>query len=75
MLRNYEAFYDNGILEWIGDKPQGNRFFVIVTVIEKTESDDIEEIFRNSKGIVKPAKSMAEIDQDVAKMRMEWNRE
>jgi hypothetical protein len=44
MLNSYEAIYDNGILQWLGDKPEGNRLYVVVTVVEmKNVSDRIDD--------------------------------
>jgi len=44
MLKSYEAIYDNGILNWVSDKPEGNRLVVLVTIIEtKDVSDKIDD--------------------------------
>jgi len=40
MLNSYEAIYDNGILRWLGEKPEGNRLYVVVTVVKTKDAPE-----------------------------------
>lgn len=80
MLNSYKAIYhQGGMLQWIGDVPDGDNLRVIVTVLEKEKAADsseksIEELLQRTRGIVRPAKSKDEIAGDIAAMRAEWER-
>ncbi|MFH1112965.1 MAG: hypothetical protein V1792_03505 [Pseudomonadota bacterium] len=79
MLKTYEAIYEDGKLRWVREQPLGRSMRVMVTVLEE-EPDALtvarrKEIWRQSKGCIKPGKSIEEIDADILRMRAEWERE
>lgn len=79
MFNSYKAIYRHGTLQWIDDIPEGDNLHVIVTVLEREKSPELEEsiedLLNRSKGIVNPRKSKDEIDEDIIAMRAEWKRE
>ncbi len=80
MLKSYEAVYEDGKLRWIREHPAARRMKVIVTVLEEDPDAAHGEIVRKAllertKGCVRPARSLEEIDADVRQMRDEWQRE
>jgi hypothetical protein len=36
MLKSYEAIYENGQVQWLGERPEINHTHLIVTVLEDT---------------------------------------
>jgi hypothetical protein len=79
VLKSYEAVYEDGKLSWIRDQPHAKRMRVIVTVLEEETSPqasaDRAILLERTRGCVTPPKSIAEIDNDIRKMRAEWERE
>ncbi len=39
MLKSYEAMYENGQVKWLGEQPEVLSAHLIVTVLEKPESE------------------------------------
>ena len=38
VLKSYEAIYDHGAIEWLGDKPPVKQAHVIITILPEKES-------------------------------------
>ncbi len=38
MLKSYEAIYENGQVQWLGEKPEINHARLIVTVLDEVPS-------------------------------------
>ena len=59
MLKSYEAVYDHGELEWVGDRPPDGRMKVIVTVIEHEERPPqavVLELLDKTRGMCQTSK-------------------
>lgn len=81
MLKSYEAIYHNGHLHWTGPKPpaiiEKRRVLVVVDLDSETEknSADIRILLERSRGCIKPLRSIESIDNEITKMRAEWDLE
>jgi len=77
-MPTYEAIYEDGQLEWIGDEPTPGRHRVQVRVLDReSESRDLDEVQRildESHGAWGTDKSVEEIDEEIDKMRSDWDR-
>ena len=77
-MPTYEAIYEDGTLEWIGDEPEPGRHRVAVTVLdqepESRDTVEVERILDESHGAWGRDKSVEEIDEDIEKMRSDWDR-
>ena len=57
MLKSYEAIYDNGHLDWLGEKPSANKIKVIVIAEEEPTKKTLHHSIKQLKGIApKPKK-------------------
>jgi hypothetical protein len=77
-MPTYEAIYEDGELEWIGDAPDPGRHRVEVTVLDQEpvsrDPEEVQRILDESHGAWDADKSVEEIDEDIEKMRSEWDR-
>ena len=78
MIKQYEAIYKNGQLQWIYPPPVAieNRRVMISLADEEDEpkSIDITMLLSQTRGILGRRMTMEEIDRDVSNMRDEWTR-
>jgi hypothetical protein len=51
MLKSYEAFYENGKLNWLGAPPPVNKVKVLVVVEEHQQVEQGEQSIKRLKGI------------------------
>jgi hypothetical protein len=77
-MPTYEAIYEDGQLEWIGDEPAPGRHRVQVTVLDrKSKSQDPEEVrrvFEKARGAWGTNKSLEEVEAEIQRLRDEWDR-
>jgi hypothetical protein len=78
MLKQYEAIYKNGQLQWIYPPPvafENRRVMVLLADEEdKPKSIDITMLLNQTRGSLGRRMSMEEIDTDISTMRDEWTR-
>jgi hypothetical protein len=68
MLKSYEAIYDNGTLNWLGNIPAAKRAKVIVIIEENVTEPPAQTSITQLKGIApKPERaiSLEEMDEAV----------
>lgn len=81
MLKSFEAIYTHGKLKWLGQVPskeeEGKRVLVIVDVDKElvSEKKDIHKLLKQTRGIMGRGKTLEKIDQELSKLRSEWERE
>jgi hypothetical protein len=79
MLKQYEAIYKNGQLQWIGSPPAviENRRVMVLLADERDEpkSINIPKLLSQTRGSLGRRMTMEEIDTDIRTMRDEWTRE
>lgn len=77
-MPTYEAIYEDGQLEWIGDEPEPGRHRVQVTVLdpepESRDPDEVERILDEAHGAWRTGTTVGEIDEEIDEMRSEWER-
>lgn len=78
MIRQYEAIYKNGHLQWIYPPPVAieNRRVVVLLADEVDESKpiNITMLLNQTRGSLGRRMTMEEIDTDISSMRDEWTR-
>lgn len=79
MLKQYEAIYRNGKLQWINTPPEAieNRR-VVVLLDEEREmpiSVNISGLLLKTRGTMGRHMTMEELDAEIHTMRNEWTRE
>ena len=78
MLKQYEAIYKNGQLQWIGPPPVviENRRVMVLLADEGDEpkSINIPKLLSQTRGILCRRMTMEEIDTDIRTMRDECTR-
>lgn len=78
MLETYEAVYEDGRLEWLGQRPRVGRHRVLVIVLEEKMPDrspeDIQLVLDQTRGAWGTGKTPEEIDREIEAMRTEWDR-
>ncbi len=76
MLKSYAAIYKQGRLEWLDDAPEQEGIQVIVTFVDTLPQKSpahVMSILADAWGSVQPPKTVAQIDDDIAQMRNEWD--
>ena len=77
-MPTYEAIYEDGQLEWIGDEPAPGRHRVQVRVLDsgpqKHDPEEVRRVFENARGAWGTDKSLEEVEAEVQKLRDEWDR-
>jgi hypothetical protein len=67
MLKSYEAFYDNGKLNWLGITPNIHKAKVIVVVEENEMESDSYQSIKQLKGIApKPERTVSLDEMEIA---------
>lgn len=78
MLKQYEAIYKNGQLQWICPPPAAieNRRVMVSLADEEDEpkSTNITMLLSQTRGSLGRRMTMEEIDTDISTMRDEWIR-
>ena len=78
MLKQYEAIYKNGQLQWIYPPPVAieNRRVLVSLAEEEDEPKaiNITKLLSQTRGRLGRRMTMEEIDRDVSDMRDEWTR-
>jgi len=78
MLKQYEAIYKNGQLQWIYPPPVAieNRRVLVSLAEEEDEPKaiNITKLLSQTRGSLGRRVTMEEIDRDVSDMRDEWTR-
>ena len=78
MLKQYEAIYKNGQLQWIYHPPVAieNRRVMVSLADEGDEprSINITVLLSQTRGSLGRLMTMEEIDKDISAMRDEWTR-
>jgi hypothetical protein len=74
-MPTYEAIYEDGKLEWIGEKPSSGRHRVQVTVVEpdppSRDPEEIRRVFEEARGAWGTDKSLEEVEEEVQKLRVD----
>ena len=78
MLKQYEAIYKNGQLQWTYPPPVEfeNRRVLVLLADEENESKaiNITMLLSQTRGSLGRLMTMEEIDTDISTMRDEWTR-
>jgi hypothetical protein len=78
MIKQYEAIYKNGQLQWIYPPPMAieNRRVMVSLADEEDgpKSVDITILLSQTRGSLGRRMTMEEIDSDISNMRDEWTR-
>jgi hypothetical protein len=78
MIKQYEAIYKKGQLQWIGQPPIviENRHVMVSLADEGDEpkSINVPKLLSQTRGSLGRRMSMEEIDTDISAMRDEWTR-
>lgn len=78
MLKQYEAIYKNGQLQWIHPPPVAmeNRRVLISLAddVDEPRPTNITMLLNQTRGSLGRRMSMEEIDTDISAMRDEWTR-
>ncbi|MHB8091146.1 MAG: hypothetical protein ACYDH8_06065 [Syntrophales bacterium] len=78
MIKQYEAIYKNGQLQWIYPPPvvfENRRVTVLLADdVDEAKSIDIAMLLNQTRGSLGRRMSMEEIDDDISAVRDEWTR-
>ena len=78
MIKQYEAIYKKGQLQWIGSPPMviENRRVMVSLADEGDEpkSTNVPKLLSETRGILGDRMTMEDIDADIRTMRDEWTR-
>ena len=75
MLKSYEAVYHNGHLHWLGMPPpleiEKRHVMVVVDLDMKAtkSTTNIRQLLAQTRGCVKPLRSIDEIDKNISELR------
>ncbi|ETX05563.1 hypothetical protein [Candidatus Entotheonella palauensis] len=79
MSKTYEAIYEDGHLEWLGEQPGTGRHRLLVTVVEKSppkrSPQEVHRMFEATRGAWGRGKTLDDIDAEIDLMRAEWDRD
>jgi hypothetical protein len=79
MSKTYEAIYENGHLQWLGEQPGAGRHRLQVTIIDASPSQhsrrEVHRILEATQGAWGRGKTLEEIDAEIDRMRAEWDRD
>lgn len=77
-MPTYEAVYEDGQLEWIGEKPGPGRHRVQVRVLdsesEKHDREEVRRMLKRTRGAWGRDKTLEEVEEEVQGLRDEWDR-
>ena len=78
MSKTYEAIYEDGHLEWLGEKPGTGRYRLLVTVVEgrlpQRSPQQVHRMLEATRGVWGRGKTLEDIDAEIDQMRAEWDR-
>ena len=78
MIKQYEAIYKNGQLQWIYPPPmaiENRRVMVsLADEVDEPKSINITKLLSQTRGSLGRRMTMEEIDTDISTMRDEWTR-
>jgi hypothetical protein len=79
MSKTYEAIYENGHLQWLGEQPGAGRHRLQVTIIDASppqhSSQEVHRMLEATQGAWGRGKTLEEIDAEIDRMRAEWDRD
>jgi hypothetical protein len=79
MSKTYEAIYEDGHLEWLGEQPGTGRHRLLVTVIKdhppRYALQDVHDMLEATRGAWSRGRTLEEIDAEIDQMRAEWDRD
>ena len=79
MRNTYEAVYENGHLEWLGEPPGAGRHRLLVMVVSTSPPrhslQEVHRLLEATRGAWGHGKTLEDIDAELARMRAEWDRE
>jgi hypothetical protein len=77
-MPTYEAIYEDGELEWIGDEPAPGRHRVEVRVLDREakthDPEEVRKVFEQARGAWGAEKSLEEVEAEIQQLRDEWDR-
>ena len=71
-LQSYEAIYQNGQMEWLGERPKVKKGKVIVTFLEQREDASVPIQHNPSPSIAGKGKILGDIISPIAPIE-DWN--
>lgn len=78
MSTTFEAIYEDGHLQWLGEQPATGRHRVLVTVLEDSEPRQqrahVRHVLESTRGAWGKEKTLEEIDAELDQVRAEWER-
>ncbi|MDH3603646.1 MAG: hypothetical protein OEU26_28890 [Candidatus Tectomicrobia bacterium] len=79
MSKTYEAIYEDGHLEWLGEQPGTGRYRLLVTVVEsgprQRSPQEIHRMLEATRGAWGRNKTLDEIDAEIDMRRAEWDQD
>jgi len=78
VMSTYEAIYEDGQIEWIGEEPEPGRHRVQVTVLdqepEPRDPEEVRRVLEEARGAWGTDKSLEEVEAEIQQLRDEWDR-
>ena len=78
MIKQYEAIYKKGQLQWIGPPPmmiENRRVMVLLAdEVDESKTINITMLLNQTRGSLGRRMTVEEIDTDISTMRDEWTR-
>jgi hypothetical protein len=79
MSKTYEAIYEDGHLEWLGEQPGTGRYRLLVTVVKEHRPphslQEVHHMLEATRGAWGLGKTLAAVDAEIDQMRAEWDRD
>jgi hypothetical protein len=79
MSKTYEAIYEDGHLEWLGEQPGTGRHRLLVTVVKdyrpQYSPQEVHHMLEATRGAWGHGKTLEAIDAEIDQMRAEWDRD
>ena len=79
MSKTYEAIYEDGHLEWLGEQPGTGRHRLLVTAIKdqppRHSPQNVHHMIEVTRGAWSRGRTLEEIDAEIDQMRAEWDRD
>lgn len=77
-MSTYEAIYKDGQIEWIGDQPSRGRHRIQVRILDSESKEhkreDVRQMLDRTRGAWGEEKTLEEVEEEVQKLRDEWDR-
>lgn len=78
VMPTYEAIYEDGQIEWIGEEPEPGRHRVQVTVLDREpeprDPEEVRRVLEEARGAWGTDKSLEEVEAEIQQLRDEWDR-